>query len=106
MFCVGSRVRHNSSEDGRRTYRPNCCEYNNEDGYNSLNILREKDLSSCFTRLLELLMDKKIDELFNRTGDNTGGPVSIIINDRIGIKKKTEYVLFTRIEGIKEALVA
>ena len=34
-FCVGSRVRHETPEEDRRTYQPKRCEYNN-----SLNILR------------------------------------------------------------------
>ena len=30
-FCVGSRVHHETSEEGWRTYRPKLCKYNNED---------------------------------------------------------------------------
>ena len=42
-FCVGSRVRHETPEEGRRTYRPKCWEYNNGDEDNSSNILSDKN---------------------------------------------------------------
>ena len=42
-FCVDSRVRHETPEEGRRTYRLKHCEYNNEDKKNSLNILSDKN---------------------------------------------------------------
>ena len=38
-FCVGSLVRHETPEEGWRTYRPKHCESNDEDEVNSLNIL-------------------------------------------------------------------
>ena len=38
-FCVGSQVQHETPEEGRGTYWPKCCEYNNKDGVNSPNIL-------------------------------------------------------------------
>ena len=38
-ICVGSRVRHKTPDGGLRTY----CEYNNEDGDNSQNILCDKN---------------------------------------------------------------
>ena len=36
-FCVGSRVRYQTPEEGRSTYQPKRCEYN-KDMVNSLNI--------------------------------------------------------------------
>ena len=44
MFCVGSQVRHETSEESRRIYRPKRCEYNNEDKDDSPNILSDKNL--------------------------------------------------------------
>ena len=43
-FCVGTRVRHETPEEVRRTYEPKRCEYNNDDEDNSPNILRENGL--------------------------------------------------------------
>ena len=37
-FCVDSQVRHETPEEGRKTYWPKCCKYNNNE-VNSLNIL-------------------------------------------------------------------
>ena len=39
IFCVGSRVRYDIPEEGRRTYRPKRCGYSNKDKINSPNIL-------------------------------------------------------------------
>ena len=41
-FCLDSRVRHETPEEGRRTYRPEHCEYNIEDEVYSQNILSDK----------------------------------------------------------------
>ena len=41
-FLVDSRVRHKTSEECRRTYRPKHCEYNNEDEDNSPNTSSDK----------------------------------------------------------------
>ena len=38
-FCVDSWVQHKTPEEGRRTYQPKRCEYNNKDDINSPNIL-------------------------------------------------------------------
>ena len=38
-FCVGSRVRHKTPEEGRKTYRLKHCDYNNKNEVSSLNIL-------------------------------------------------------------------
>ena len=40
-FYVGSQVRQETPEEGRRTYRLKCCEYNIIDEDNSLNTLNE-----------------------------------------------------------------
>ena len=45
---VGSRVRHNTPEEGRRAYQPKRCVYNNEDEDNRLNILSDKKVSRHF----------------------------------------------------------
>ena len=42
-FCVGSRVRDETPEEGLLTYRPKRCEYNNEDEVNNPNILSDKN---------------------------------------------------------------
>ena len=42
-FCLGSQVRYETPEEGRRRYRPKCCEYNSEDEDNSPNILSDKN---------------------------------------------------------------
>ena len=41
-FCVGSQVRQETPEEGRRTYQPKCCEYNNKDKDNSPKTLNDK----------------------------------------------------------------
>ena len=41
-FCEGSRVRQ-TPEEGRRTYRPKCCENNNKDEDNSPKTLNDKN---------------------------------------------------------------
>ena len=38
-FCVDFRVRHESPEEGQRSYPPKRCDYNNKDEINSLTIL-------------------------------------------------------------------
>ena len=40
-FRVGSRVQQKTPEDGRRTYRPKRCEYDNKDEDNSLKTLND-----------------------------------------------------------------
>ena len=42
-FRVGTRVRQETPEEGRRTYRPKCCEYNNIDEDNSTKTLTDKN---------------------------------------------------------------
>ena len=42
-FCVSSQVRHETPEEGQRTYQPKCCEYKNEDEGNCPNILSDKN---------------------------------------------------------------
>ena len=42
-FYVGYLIQH---EEGRRTYQPKRCEYNNKDEVNSLNILRDNNYQS------------------------------------------------------------
>ena len=54
-FCVGSRVQHEAPNEGRRTYCPKRCEYNNDDEGNIPNILRDKNYqvsSQKFTQIL------------------------------------------------------
>ena len=41
-FCVVYRVWKDTSEEGRRIYRPKRWQFNNEDEDNSPNIVREK----------------------------------------------------------------
>ena len=41
-FCVGSRVRDETPEEGRRTYQPKCCDNNNKVPVNNPNILSNK----------------------------------------------------------------
>ena len=52
-FCVGSRVGQETSE-GRRTYQPKCCEYNNKDEDNSPKTLNDKNAYSYLTILIYL----------------------------------------------------
>ena len=40
-FCVGTRLRHETLEEGQRIYRPKRCEYNNKDEVRSPNILSD-----------------------------------------------------------------
>ena len=42
-FCVGSRVRHDTTEEARETYRPKCWEYNTKVDVDSLNILNNNN---------------------------------------------------------------
>ena len=42
-FDVVPQVWYETLEEGRRTYQPKHCEYNNKDKVNSLNILRNND---------------------------------------------------------------
>ena len=42
-FCVDSRIRHETPEEGRRTYWSKRCEYINKDVVNSQNILRKNN---------------------------------------------------------------
>ena len=39
-FCVGSRVQQETPKEGKRTYRPKGCEYNNKDEDNSPKTLK------------------------------------------------------------------
>ena len=41
-FCVGSRVQHETPEEGQQTYWLKHYEYNNKDENNSLNILSDE----------------------------------------------------------------
>ena len=45
-FRVDSWVRQKTSEEGRRTYQPKRCEYNNEDENNSPKTLDDKRYNS------------------------------------------------------------
>ena len=59
-FRVGSRVKHETPEEGWRTYRPKRCEYYNGDEDISPNILNDKKticifLSNAFVTKLKLL---------------------------------------------------
>ena len=45
-FHLGSRVRPETSEEGRKTYRPKYCEYNNKCGDNSPNTLKDREADS------------------------------------------------------------
>ena len=45
-FCVSSRVRHETPEEGRRTYQPKRCEYINEDEVSSSNSNHNNQASS------------------------------------------------------------
>ena len=58
-FCVGSRVRQETPEEGQRTYRPKRCEYNNED--NSPKTLNDKNKQMAMNRDLERIYDKQND---------------------------------------------
>ena len=40
-YWVDYRVRHETHEEGRRTYQPKRCVYNNKDEVNSTNILSD-----------------------------------------------------------------
>ena len=42
-FCVGSRVRQETLEEGRRTYQPKRCEYNDKDEDNSPKTWHDKN---------------------------------------------------------------
>ena len=53
--CVGSRVRHETLEEGRRRYRPKRCEYNNEDEVNSPNILGDKNYQALSQKFWQII---------------------------------------------------
>ena len=41
MLCEGSRVQHETPEEGRKTYLPKRCKYNNKYEVNSSKILSD-----------------------------------------------------------------
>ena len=47
-FCVDTRVRHGTPEEGRRTYWSKRCDYNNKHEINCLNILSSNKYSTLF----------------------------------------------------------
>ena len=47
-FSVGSQVRQETPEEGRKTYQPKHCENKNEDEENSPNIQRDKTSINFF----------------------------------------------------------
>ena len=47
-FCVGSRLRHETPEEGQRTYQPKRCEYNNKDVFSMYNWVYVGFLSVVF----------------------------------------------------------
>ena len=51
-FRVGSRVRQETPEEVRRTYRPKRCEYNNKDEDNSLETLNDKKVVTLDIKLV------------------------------------------------------
>ena len=50
MFCVSSRIRHETPEEGRMRYRPKRCQYNNEDEDDSPNIPSDKNYQASFQK--------------------------------------------------------
>ena len=58
-FFADYEVRHETSERGRRTYRPKSCEYNNKDEVNSPNIFSENTYqasSKKFGQIMSLIV--------------------------------------------------
>ena len=55
-FCVD--FRHETPEEGRMTYRPKCCDYNNKDKVNSPNILSNNKnyITSHFYQQFDLVL--------------------------------------------------
>ena len=52
-FCVGSRIRHETPEEGRRTYRPKR-DYTNKDEVNSLNILSNNNYQALSQKFRQI----------------------------------------------------
>ena len=58
MFCVGSRVRHETPEEDRRMHRPKRYEYNNKDDNNSLNTLNDKSYQASSRKFKQIICIK------------------------------------------------
>ena len=54
-FRVGSRVRPETPEEGRRTHRPERCEYNNKDEDSSPKTLNDKNHHATFQKFRQLI---------------------------------------------------
>ena len=78
-FCMDFRIQHRTLEEGRKTYQPKLCEYNNKDEVNSLNILSIHLVSynhkaavvlillyGCTTWTLTKRLEKKLDSNYTR----------------------------------------
>ena len=63
-FCVGSWVWDDTPEESQRAYRPKCCEYNNADEDNSLNILSGKNYQASAPKFRQIII---LFILFSRT---------------------------------------
>ena len=60
--------RQETPEEGRRTYRPKCCEFNNKNEDNSLKTLNDKNkymLFPCLKQLVGALWHNNLCGLFN-----------------------------------------
>ena len=54
-FPVGFRIRQETPEEGRRTYRQKNCEYNNKDKYNSPKTLNDKNYEASSQKFGQLI---------------------------------------------------
>ena len=61
-FCVDSRVRHETPEEGRRTYQPKRCDDSNKYKVISLNILSNDNYQASSQKFRQIL--KTILEIF------------------------------------------
>ena len=57
-FRVDSRARQETREDGRRTYRPKCCEYNYQDEDNNPKTLNDKNHQASLQKFRQLILSK------------------------------------------------
>ena len=61
-FHVGSRVRQ-TPEEGRRTYRPKRCKYNNKDEYSSPKTLNDKNHQISSQKFRQLIGKSSLEGL-------------------------------------------
>ena len=56
-FCVDIRVRHKTPDEGRRTYRPKRCDYDNKDAVSSPNILSNDNYQTSYKKFWQIMVE-------------------------------------------------